>query len=106
MCTFFKKKLHPINIIILFISALCDNYPKIIQEVSGPIERNLGENATLNCKVDNPKGYTVSWVKVNRENPSEQIVLTYNESLVVKGRLGVTVLGSTYSLEVKIRSLL
>lgn len=86
------------------ITALCDNRPKIIQEVNGPIERNLGENATLQCKVDNPEGFTVSWVKFNRDNPSDQTVLTYNDNLVVKGRLNVSASGNTYSLEVNFQT--
>lgn len=82
------------------ISALCEDRPKIIQEVSPTIERNLGENATLYCKVDNPGDFTVSWVKLNRDNPSDQTVLSYNHNLVVKGRLNVFASGNTFTLEV------
>lgn len=87
----------------LFCLALCEERPKIIQEVSGTIERNSGENATFYCKVDNPKGYTVSWVKLNRDNPSDQTVLTYDENLVLKDRLNVSVTPArdTYTLEVR-----
>lgn len=90
----------------LFSSALCDEYrPKIIEEISGTIERNLGENATLYCKVNNPDNFVVSWVKLNRENPSDQTVLSYNEILAIKDRLKISVTPSRdkFSLEVKIR---
>lgn len=82
--------------------ALCENRPKIIEEVSGTIERNLGENATLDCKVNNPDGFVVSWVKLNRDNPSDQTVLSYDENLVVKPRLKMSVTPSRdkFSLEV------
>lgn len=86
----------------LFSLALCENRPKIIEEVSGKIERNLGENATLECKVNNPEHFVVSWVKLNRENPSDQTVLSYDENLVVKPRLKVSATPSRdkFSLEV------
>lgn len=82
---------------------MCDeNRPKIIEEISGTIERNLGENATLYCKVNNPENLVVSWVKLNRENPSDQTVLSYNEILAIKDRLKITVTPSRdkFSLEV------
>lgn len=89
-------------LLFLFIlPALCEDRPKIIEEVSGTIERNLGENATLYCKVNNPEKFVVSWVKFNRENPSDQTVLSYDATLVVKGRLNVSVTGeNVYKLEV------
>lgn len=82
--------------------ALCENHPKIIEEISGTIERNLGENATLDCKVNNPENFVVSWVKLNRDNPSDQTVLSYDENLVVKNRLKMSVTPSRdkFSLEV------
>lgn len=91
----------------MFLLALCQDRPKIIEEISGTIERNLGENATLYCKVNNPKKYVVSWVKFNRENPSDQTPLSYDENLVVKDRLKISVSPSrdVYTLEVGIRPL-
>lgn len=92
---------------ISFSLALCENGPKIIEEISGTIERNLGENATLICNVNNPEDHPVSWVKLNRENPSDQTVLSFNDALAIKDRLKLTVTPSRdkYSLEVNFYSI-
>lgn len=53
--------------------------------------------------MNNPHDFVVQWVKLNRDNPSDQTVLSYGATLVVKSRLNVSVIGTNeYKLEVRI----
>lgn len=61
----------------------------------------MTEDAVLTCYVNNPEGFTVSWVKANRENPLDQTVLTFGPQLALRDpRFNVTATSNSFSLHV------
>lgn len=80
---------------------LCDERTNIITKITEPVVRNVSEDAVLTCYVDNPDGYMVSWVKANRDNPSDQTVLTFGTQLALRDpRFNVTATSNSFSLHV------
>lgn len=80
---------------------LCDERKNIITKITGPVVRNVSEDAVLTCYVDNPDGYMVSWVKSKRDNPSDQTVLTFGTQLALRDpRFNVTATSDSFSLHV------
>ncbi|XP_055312666.1 lachesin-like [Sitodiplosis mosellana] len=93
---------HALLLSIFFVSSLCNDRPKIITNITPQVVRETGENATLACYVDNPEDYVVSWVKVNRDNPSDQTVLSFGTKLSVKNpRFLVTATSDSLVLNIK-----
>lgn len=64
--------------------------------------RDTGEDAILTCYVNNPDDFTISWVKANRENPSDQTLLAFGTKLAVKDpRFIVTATQDSLILQIK-----
>lgn len=64
--------------------------------------RDTGDDATLTCYVDNPDDFTISWVKANRDNPSDQTLLSFGTKLAVKDpRFVVTATADSLTLQIK-----
>lgn len=86
----------------MFFLALCDERPKIITQVSPQVVRDTGDDAKLACYVNNPDDYIISWVRANRDNPSDQTVLAFGTKLAVKDpRFVVTATSDSLVLEIK-----
>lgn len=63
--------------------------------------RSVGEDVALTCTVENPSGYTVSWVKQNKENTGQPFALSYNTLLTVKdSRFNLTATPDSYTFHV------
>lgn len=90
-------------LLFLLLPALCeDEWPKVITDITKDVERNIGENVTLSCYVHNPDSHLVSWVKKNRDNPSQQTTLSYGATLAFKHpRFAVTATENSFSLQIQ-----
>lgn len=67
----------------------------------------MGDDAELTCYVDNPQDYFVSWVKLNRDNPTDQTILALGTKLAIKDpRFLVTATHDSFTLQVNQNELL
>lgn len=83
--------------------ALCDDEPKIITKITPEVSVHaIGEDAVLKCYLDNPDNYTISWVKANHDNPSDQTLLAFGTKLTVQDpRFIVTATEDSLVLQIK-----
>ncbi|XP_031640778.1 lachesin-like isoform X2 [Contarinia nasturtii] len=88
---------------IFFVSCFCEERPKIISKVTPSLECSTGDDAELSCYVENPSAYSVSWVKTNRDNPSDQTILSFGNQLSVVNdpRFKLEVTSDRYTLHIK-----
>lgn len=64
--------------------------------------RDVGEDATFSCTLDDPNKYSIIWTRKSRDNPPDSTILSFGLQLAIKDdpRFNLTVAQNTFSLHV------
>lgn len=93
---------YSILLIVLVLEVHSSEPVETVFIVENDQVKRVGEEVELNCRIKNPDNRSLFWMKINRNNPSEQFVVAVNTIPTSKDRFSVDYYrdSSTYTLRV------